>query len=241
MKTSVGDDARIREALESVGVGTLVQVLQDLGVFRTFMQGVLPRTGVSHFSGRARTLRTVPMREDVLAERRKAPRDEDPHRRAIEETGPGEVLVIDARSNIGAAVVGDLLAERVLAAGGTGVVTDGCVRDAPGLTTVDIAVFASGYHASTFPNQHIAADINVVIGCAEVLVSPGDFIVGDPEGVVVIPASHLDEAVRLAVTQEARDEFLRVKIRGGARLAEAYPPSDRVMAEFRAQQAAKER
>src|SRR5829696_9172916 len=112
--------------LADISVGTLVLQLERLGFPNTFITGVVPLTPARRFIGRARTLRCVPMRPDVLAQRRQD-RNADPHRVAIEGIGPGEVLVVDARGDRQAAVMGDLLAARIKGAGGVAVVTDGCV------------------------------------------------------------------------------------------------------------------
>lgn len=227
------EESALAALLAGVSVGTLVLQLERLGFPNTFMAGVVPLTPQRRFVGRARTLRCVPVRPDLLAERRQN-RQADPHRRAIEEIGPGEVLVIDARGNRQAAVMGDLLAARVQAAGGVAVVTDGCVRDTPEIAQLGLPVYAAGAHAGIFGTQHLAADINVPIGCGGVLVMPGDLLVGDAEGVVVIPAARAWEVAERAAAQEAQDAFLREKIRQGVPLARAYPPDEALLAEYHA-------
>lgn len=217
---------------EGIGVGTVVQVLQGLGIQRSFVDGVAPRTGVEAFAGPARTLRCLPMREDLVEQRRSRPKSEDPHRVALEEVSPGEVVVIEARRNMRGAVAGDLLAERVRAAGGAAIVTDGCVRDAAGMRSVELAVFSAGWHASTFPIVHVGLSVDVPIACGDVAVYPGDHVVGDPEGVVVVPAALVDDVAERARYQEDRDEFLRARIATGTPLSEAYPPSAALLEEF---------
>lgn len=215
-----------------IGVGTIVQILQGLGVYRSFVDGVAPRTGRTEFGGPARTLRCIPMREDLVAERRGRDRSEDPHRIVLEDVRPGEVVVIEGRRNALAGVVGDLLAERVRAAGGAAIVTDGCVRDAPGLQGVLLPVFASGFHAATFSTAHLGSAVNVPIALGDVAVLPGDYVVGDVEGVVVVPSGLVEKVVQLAGYQEERDAFLRERIAAGAPLAEAYPPNAALLEEF---------
>ena len=221
----------VETLLAHVSVGTLVLNLERLGYPNTFMTGVRPLTPEARFVGRARTLRCVPMRPDILAQRRQD-RAADPHRIAIEEIGPGEVLVVDARGGQRAAVLGDLLAARVQAAGGVAVVTDGCVRDTPEIALLGLPVYAAAAHAGIFGTQHLAADINVPIGCGGVLVMPGDWLVGDAEGVVVIPARLVEQVAERAAAQEAQDVFLREKIRQGVPLARAYPPDEEIQAEY---------
>jgi regulator of RNase E activity RraA len=117
------------------------------------------------------------------------------------------------------------------------VVTDGCVRDVPEIATLDLPVYAGAAHAGVFGTQHLAADINVPIGCAGVLVMPGDLLVGDAEGVVVVPAGVADEIAARAAAQEKMDVFLREKISQGVPLARAYPPDAEIQAEYQAWQA----
>lgn len=226
------DLTQIRQALAGVAVGTVVYTLQQAGLTRCFMP-VPPVTPQSpRFVGVARTLRAEPAREDVLARRRAEPKSHDPHRIAFDELSEGEVLVIAARGEQRAAVLGDLLAQRVATSGGAAVVTDGCVRDLPGVREVGLPVFASGAHAATFPTAHVAVEVNGVVGCGGVLVYPGDVLAGDEEGVAVIPAERVDDIVAASQELERRDAFSLEKIRGGTPLAEAYPLSEALRAEF---------
>lgn len=222
----------VRARLDGIGVGTIVYVLQHAGLNSCFspIQPVTP--DAARFVGVARTLRTEPVREDVLEQRRARPKPEDPHRIAIDEIGPGEVLVVAARGEMSAAVLGDILAQRIASQGGSGVVTDGCVRDLPGLREVGLPIFAAGVHAATFPRRHLAIEVNVPVGCGGVLVYPGDVLVGDAEGIAVIPAAYVEAIVDAAVEQEFLDQFSLGKVRDGVPLAEAYPLSPELSEEF---------
>jgi regulator of RNase E activity RraA len=140
--------------------------------------------------------------------------------------------VIDARGLTDAAVMGDVLCSRFKAAGGIAVVTDGCVRDLPGLEKLGFPIFAAGVHAATFGNRHIGIEINVPIACGGVVVMPGDLLVGDEEGVVVVPA-HLEQQVAdLARAQDDLDNFSIEKINQGVPLARAYPLDAELKAEY---------
>lgn len=219
-------------ALREVSVGTVVYVLQNAGLRRCYLTGPAPVTSADRFVGRARTLRTVPVREDVLERRKGQPRSADPHRIAIDEAGAGDVLVIDARRDTGTAVLGDLLLARLHSLGCAAVVTDGCVRDTPAMDELRIPVFAAGRHAGTFRNVHLGIDVNVPVACGGVLVEPGDVLVGDRDGVAVIPAARVEEIAADCVEQEERDEFLRGRITQGVPLAEAYPPNEEIRREY---------
>jgi regulator of RNase E activity RraA len=219
--------------LEGLTSGTVDYVLETrLNLRNCFMSGqVRPVVSTKRFAGRARTLRTVPTRPDVV-EAQRAGKLVNAHRKALDEPQPGDVLVIDARGLTDAAVMGDVLCSRFKAAGGIAVVTDGCVRDLPGLEKLDFPIFAAGVHAATFGNRHIGIEINVPIACGGVVVMPGDVLVGDEEGVVVVPA-HLEQQVAdLARAQDDLDNFSIEKIREGVPLARAYPLDAELRAEY---------
>ena len=235
---TLGDDEQIRARFGRSSVGTLVYVMQAHGIKRCFMTGVAPVTAANVLVGRARTLRTIPVREDLQEARRAQPRSADPHRIAMDQIGPGEVLVIDARRRLDAANLGDVLAQRMLTAGAAGVVTDGAVRDIIALDEVGLPVFAGAISAPTMGTQHLGIEVGGVIACGEVAVEPGDWIVGDREGVVVVPAAVADEISRAAIEQDGLDGFLREKIAGGATLADAYPPNAELRAEYDARRGA---
>ncbi|OGA67748.1 MAG: hypothetical protein A3G81_11490 [Betaproteobacteria bacterium RIFCSPLOWO2_12_FULL_65_14] len=224
-------DTSIDETLSRLPVGTLVMNLDRAGFHNCFLKGVAPLTPERRFVGRARTLRCLPTRPDVVAAQKSTGKP-TPHRIAMDGISPGQVLVIDARGDRDAAVMGDLLAARIKAAGGVAAVTDGCVRDLPALAQIGLPVYAAGANATLFANRHVAIAIDEPVACGGVLVMPGDVLVGDAEGVVVIPA-HMTETIAAAATEmEALDAFLLEKIRNGEPLARAYPPNAEMLAEF---------
>jgi len=225
----------LRESLSTIDVGTIIYVLQRAGYFHCFMPITPVTPGATRFVGFARTLRTEPAREDMLAQRRGAPKSEDPHRIAIDELGSGEVLVVAARGNLDAGVAGDLLVQRIGVLGGAGLVTDGCVRDLSAIRDVGLPVFANGAHAATFPTSHLAVDVNVPVGCGGVLVVPGDLLVGDDEGIAVVPAALIDSIVEESLEQERVDSFTLAKIKEGVSLAQSYPLNETLRAEYEAQ------
>lgn len=188
-------------------------------------------TPVNRFVGRARTLRCLPPRADVV-EANQRDRAKDPHRVALDQIAAGEVLVIDARGDLDAAVCGDILAARVKAAGGAGIVTDGCVRDLPGLVKLDFPIFAAGVNARLFGTRHVGIDVGQPIACGGVLVKPGDVLVGDSEGVAVVPA-HLEHKVaELAVERDELDAFIVQKVHDGQPVTKVFPPDEATRAEF---------
>jgi len=219
--------------LQGIGVATLIQHLQRLGVHRTFLTGVFPRTAAQRFAGRAVTLRCLPTRADVAKELA-AVRGQTLHFRAYETIDAGQVLVIDARGDIDAAVGGDLLVARLQARGARALVTDGAIRDLPGVREVGLPVYTKGVQAATFNENHIPVDLNVPVQCSGVLIRPGDILVGDEEGVLVIPTEMAAQVAEAAAENERMDSFLMMKIKAGAPLAGTFPAGEQTRAEYEA-------
>lgn len=217
------------EKLKQTGVATVVQCLIRLGFHNQYLAGVQPRTKNRSFVGRAFTARTLPSREDVIKAQTNAT---NLHRRCFETIEPGQVLVIDARGNLTAGVLGDIYATRLVHRGGLGVVTDGCIRDLPAMDDVGVALYSRDVNARTFGEAHFVSDLNIPIQCANVLIAPGDLLVADGEGVVAIPQAVAAEVADAAVEQERLDGFVRAKVAAGALLAEAFPPNEQVRAEY---------
>jgi regulator of RNase E activity RraA len=166
-----------------------------------------------------------------------ADRAKNPNRVAVDKTEPGDVLVIDARGVGNHSVGGDPFAARVKGAGGVAFVTDGAVRNLPGLTALEFPIYAQGVHASSLNNAHVGVAVNEPIACGGVLVMPGDIVVGDAEGVVVVPAELEAQVAEMSRASEAQDAFSLEKLLEGFPLDEAYPPAGALKAEFEARQA----
>jgi len=210
---------------------TLTTVMSKKGLWNTFMTGVKPLATGSRMVGQAFTLRYIPSREDIdfhLNFDNKT----DPQRVAIEQVGPGDILVIDARGDERAGTMGNILASRMVARGAVGIVTDGCYRDSPTIAEMPIPSYARSPHAATNKTIHHPTEIQVPIGCGGVAVYPGDVLVGDDEGVVVIPRHLVDEVAVEAALQEHREDFILAKIQSGAPLLGTYPMDDATVAEY---------
>ncbi|WP_429348459.1 hypothetical protein [Paraburkholderia sp. Clong3] len=153
-------------------------------------------------------------------------------RKCVETIAPGHVLVQDCRGERGSASFGSILSLRLQVRGVAGMVSDGPVRDSATIAALDMPVFCAG--ASAPPNliRHHAVDINVPIGCGGVAVFPDDVIVGDVDGVVVIPLKMADAVAQAAAGQEQLEAFLTERIRAGAALPGTYPPNDETKAAF---------
>ena len=222
----------LRERLREASTATIATQLFKLGLRNRFLTGLSPLNAAHcRFVGEATTLRYIPMRED-LDHPEVYGDPEHPQRKVIETARPGSVLVIDCRGDLRAGSVGAILAARLRARGAVGLVTDGAVRDAGEMAAGALPVFAAARSAAISLSVHHAADFDVPIACAGVAVFPGDILVGDEDGVVVIPR-HLAEPIAApAAGQEALERFLLAKVEAGASLPGTYPPNEATLTEY---------
>jgi regulator of RNase E activity RraA len=215
-----------RQNLMKVSVATLCTALFKRGLRNQFIQDVHPlNETLPNMVGEAFTLRYIPAREDinpisVFLDRK------HPQRVAIEQCPPGGVLVIDSRKDPRAASAGGILVARLMARGVAGVVTDGGFRDSPEIAKYNMPAYHNRPSAPTNLTLHQAMDINVPIGCGDVAVFPGDVVVGDAEGVIVIPAHLADEVATEAVEMTAFEDFVTEKVHEGRSILGLYPPTD---------------
>jgi regulator of RNase E activity RraA len=216
--------------LQQVSTATLTSQLDKHGFRSTFLQGIYPLRPDLRMVGYAFTLRYVPTREDMIDELYDNTRNVQ--RLAVEAVEQDDILVMDARGETGAATLGNILATRLRARGAAGLVTDGALRDTPGYRELNFPAYVKGAHAATSFKVHHPLEMNVPIGCAGVLIMPGDVIVGDGEGVVAIPAKVAESVAHAAYEQELLEEFIQQKIAAGASILGVYPPNDATKAEY---------
>lgn len=223
-----------RRLLELTTTATLTTQLFKRGFRNTFVQGVRRVTpGHSVMVGEAFTLRMIPAREDL--DQPDMFRDRShPQRRAIEECPPGAVLVIDCRKQTRAGCLGDILCARLQERGVAGVVADGAMRDVPQMEALTLPVYAAGMAAPASFGLHHAVDLNQPIACGDVAVFPGDIMVGDREGVVVIPRHLADEVARDAAEQEQLESWILNEVKAGKGIFGLYPPDDDARARYQA-------
>ena len=215
-----------KQQLMGVSTATLCTALFKRGLHHQFIQGVLPlNPGLPNMVGEAYTLRYMPAREDLNTIEVFKNR-EHPQRKAIEECPPGAVLVVDSRKDARAASAGGILVTRLMKRGVAGIVTDGGFRDSPDIARLPFPVYHQRPAAPTNLTVHQAIDINVPIGCGDAPVFPGDVVVGDGEGVVVIPAHLADEVAAEAVEMTAFEDFVQEKVMEGRSILGLYPPTD---------------
>ena len=215
-----------REQLMKVSTATLCTALFKRGLNRQFIQDVRPlNPDLPNMVGEAFTLRYMPAREDlntieVFKDRA------HPQRKAVEECPPGAVFVIDSRKDARAASAGGILVSRLMKRGVAGVVTDGGFRDSPDIARLGFPAYHRQPSAPTNLTVHQAIDINVPIGCGDAPVFPGDVVVGDAEGVIVIPA-HLADAIAAEATEmTAFEDFVQERVMAGQSILGLYPPTD---------------
>ncbi|MBM6596371.1 RraA family protein [Microvirga pudoricolor] len=228
-------DAAIADTFRRVSTATLATILSQLGLTRVFMYGVAPLPGSRpRLAGRAFTMRAVSSREDKLVQDRSRPPEVNLQRRAAEECGTGDVLVIDCRGNAQGASGGLILFERMRVRGCAGVVSDGGVRDAYDIVETGFPVYAKSVCPPNSLVAHRFVELQVPVTCGEVAVYPGDFIVGDPDGVIVVPAEIAADVASEALAYENKEEFIIRRIRSGASIYGTYPLTGDGLAEYEA-------
>lgn len=215
-----------RERLKTVSTATICTALFKRGLRNQFIQDVHPlNPAAGTMVGAAFTLRYMPAREDLNPIGVFLDRDH-PQRVAIETCPEGAVLVIDSRKDARAASAGSILVTRMMVRGAAGIVTDGGFRDSHEIASLP---FPSYHHRPAAPTNltlHQAIDINVPIGCGDAPVFPGDIIVGDHEGVVVIPAGIVDEIAAETAEMTAYEDFVAETVRAGRSILGLYPLLD---------------
>jgi len=216
----------LRDKLKTVSTATICTALFKRGFRNQYIQDVTPlNPEAGTMVGEAFTLRYIPAREDlnpiaVFQDR------SHPQRKAVEECPPGAVFVIDSRKDARAASAGSILVTRLMVRGVAGIVTDGGFRDSPEIARMAIPAYHHRPAAPTNLTVHQALDINVPIACGDAPVWPGDVMVGDAEGVVVIPAHLADEIANEAVEMTAFEDFVTEEVQKGRSIIGLYPPTD---------------
>jgi regulator of RNase E activity RraA len=226
----------VKSQLSRVSTATLTGQLQRRGIRSTFLSGLRPIKPGQRMIGIAHTLRYVPMREDLSPE---LTAGMNAQRRAVESMAPGEVLVIEARNEADAGTIGDIYSLRAKERGAVGIVTDGALRDTHAIRSIDIAVYHRSSHASTFSRLHMPLEHQVPIACAGVTVMPGDVIVGDEDGAVVIPAALVEAVAADSAQQESEEEWSLARVAAGDSTVGTFPIAKERRPEYEAWLAAR--
>jgi len=212
----------LRDKLHRAPVAGLSAQLRKRGLDEVSIDGVRALPGAGKLVGTARTLRFVPRREDLFAQRGGG---YNAQKRVFDTVGEGEVVVIEARGETGSGTLGDILALRAVARGAAGVVTDGGVRDADAVTATGLPVYSAGAHPAVLGRRHVPWDADLAIACGGATVVPGDVIVGDGDGVIVIPPALVEEVVDAALAQEDEDAWIADQVRAGHPVEGLFPPN----------------
>ena len=216
-----------RGKLRLVSTATLATALFKRGLRRQMVQDVRPLSppGPQSVVGEAYTLRYIPAREDLNG--MEVFRDHShPQRRAVEDCPPGSVLVMDSRKDARAASAGGILVTRLMVRGVAGVVTDGGFRDSAEIAALAIPSYHQRPSAPTNLTLHQAIEVQVPIGCGDAPVFPGDVVVGDADGVIVLPAHLAAELADEATEMTAFEDFVTERVRAGQATTGLYPPTD---------------
>lgn len=222
------------DLLRQASTATVATQLYKRGIRQPQLLDVRPLSTVAGgFVAEAFTMRFIPAREDIDGL--------DPYRsgntlqwEAIENVPPGHVIVVDSRGDASAASGGDILMTRAWKRGAAAFVTDGGLRDADVLAELPFPTYSRTVTITTRAAFHHVADLQSPISCAGVAVYPGDVLVGDRNGIILVPRAMVGEIAEQAAETEKIEEFVSRKIHAGAPLYGTYPPSDELLAEFRA-------
>lgn len=222
------------DLLTRVSTATITtQLVKTHGMRSWSIPGVTPvNPARCRFVGPAYTVRYVPAREDLIPGG-KRPLQENPIQEACDIVPAGSVVVIDQNGDASCGSLGDILMARLVVRGVAGVVSDGGMRDIDPLRQMTMPVFCRGFGAPPSFASLLAADTGSVIGCGGVLVVPGDIVVGDADGVVVIPRHLADQVARDGDEQERTEAWIRRKVDAGARVSEVYPLNAQYAAEYK--------
>lgn len=219
----------LTKKINSVATATLSSLLRKRGFNNVSIDGLKPTHPEQRVVGLARTLRYIPNREDLFKTHGGG---YNAQKRLFDSLQPGDVVVMDARGETGSGTLGDILALRAKNLGATGIVTDGGVRDLAVVTEIGVPTYHSGGHPAVLGRKHVPWDIDVTVACGGAAVQPGDVIVGDADGLLVIPPSLIEELVEEAIEQEREEEFIAQMIAEGGRVEELFPMNSEWRARF---------
>jgi regulator of RNase E activity RraA/2-keto-4-pentenoate hydratase/2-oxohepta-3-ene-1,7-dioic acid hydratase in catechol pathway len=220
----------ILAGLREVSTATLASLLRKRGLNGLTLDGLRSTRPATRMAGYARTVRYLPLREDLMDRYAGL----NAQKQAIEEIRPGEVLVIEARGETSAGTIGDILALRAQVRGAAGIVTDGAIRDSAAIARLEIPAYHAAAHPAVLGRRHVPWESQVAVACAGVTIQPGDIVVGDADGVVVIPPALAAEVLAQAREQERQEEFITGRVAQGESIDGLYPLTDRTRPAYQA-------
>ena len=226
-------DKALVEALRGIGSATAAGELKRLGIRSAFMQGPVAMTPGLSVVGPALTLQFMPKREDLYPDAEYVDPERQLHRHVLYHAQAGDVVVVDARGDMTSGIFGEMMMTYFHGRGGAGVVIDGCVRDSAEIKKLGLGLWLRG----VTPNFHTQTNIfpfavNVPVACGGVTVMPGDIVVADDDGAVVVPIALAPQLAKKASEHVEWEEFSRMKLAEGGDLRTYYPLSEAGRAEY---------
>lgn len=237
----------IFKRLESVSTATISGVLHQFGITSTFIVGPTTRNPGIKIAGKAVTLRFMPKREDMLpvsnqdtssrnnekSEAQEYSENTSALWKVLDTIQPGDILVVDARGSMNTGCIGEMLSTYLKVKGGIGIIVDGCVRDSKQIKKTGIPVWSKGVTPNFASQTNLFPwDFNVPIACGETLVIPGDFIVADDDGPIVIPTSMVNKVLKETEEHEDWEIFSKLKLENGGKISKYYPLNDEAKKEY---------
>ena len=228
-------DKALVAGLAAVGGATCSAELSRMGIRNAHMSGPVAWTPGRAIAGPALTLQFMPKREDLYGESEYGDPEKQLHRHVLYHAQDGDIVVVDARGDMTAGIFGEMMLTYFKGRGGIGVIIDGCLRDWPAVQQVGLSLWLRG----VTPNFHTQTGIfpyavNVPIACGNVTVCPGDIIVADDDGCVVVPVALAPALLAKASTHHEWEEFSRIRLSQGGDLRKYYPLSKEAEAEYEA-------
>ncbi len=210
----------LRSKIAGVSTATLSSQLRKRGIDNASIDGLRPTRPDTRLIGRARTLRFIPAREDLFETHGGG---YNAQKRAFDTLEAGDVLVIEARGERGSGTLGDILALRAQVRGAAGLVTDGGLRDLDAVAALDIPTYYAAPHPAVLGRRHVPWDTDLTVACGGASVQPGDVIVGDADGLLVIPPGLVESVVDDAIEQERQESFIAAQVAAGESVDGLYP------------------
>jgi regulator of RNase E activity RraA len=229
-------ETEIARLLGACAVPTINAVMAKAGLGSNHMRHLDPVGPARRFVGRAATLRAIPTRADLKA-KVAAGALPDLQAHAFSQIGQGQVLVIEAGGDLRASVFGDIMATHAMVRGAAAIVIDGCVSDREAIGALALPVFARGNAATSASLFLHFTEMGGPVGCDDVAVFEDDWVVGDGNGVVVVPEAHAGEVAAAAHERERFEAFIIERIKAGAPLIGTYPPDAATRAAWEAEKA----
>ncbi|YCK79976.1 fumarylacetoacetate hydrolase family protein (plasmid) [Arthrobacter sp. D3-18] len=225
----------LKAKLESVATATLSSQLRKRGLNNVSIDGLQATRPDRKVVGLARTLRYVPNREDLFKGHGGG---FNAQKRAIDSVNEGEILVMEARGEKGTGTVGDILALRAQVRGAAAIITDGGVRDYSAVAGLEMPTYFANPHPAVLGRRHIPWDTDITIACGGATVQPGDIIVADSDGILVIPPAIAEELVDDCIAQEKEEVFIFRMVQEGNSVDGLYPMNAEWQARYAEHQAA---